>query len=94
MKITSFIAVSFITSGLFTVQAQAQESSLERVLSSFVKHAVVTTTNELQIDVKQVVANTAYRFSLTGESVVGKVSVTDIAKTDTLKPETIKNKQG
>lgn len=82
MKKSLLIAASVVSVGMFSAQANAEESILERVVGRLVEQAAVSTAYEIQMGVQQVVANTAYQFDLNSNTITGSVSVTDLAATD------------
>ncbi|RDV24013.1 hypothetical protein DXV75_16265 [Alteromonas aestuariivivens] len=78
MKSKSLIAAALL-SAAFSSQVFAQESSVERVLSQFITHAVTTTGYELKMGVRQAIANTAHAFDPQQNTRSGTVTVTDLA---------------
>lgn len=83
MKKASLIIAAALTTGLISNVAQAQESVLERFMSHVIDQAVTVATNEIELGVQQSVANTVHLFDINGETVVGKVDITDIAAVET-----------
>lgn len=78
MKTKSLIAATVVLTTAFSSQVFAQESPVERVIGQFISNAVSTTSYELQLGVKQAIANATYNFELKQDAPAGKVSVTDL----------------
>ncbi|MDC8832314.1 hypothetical protein [Alteromonas gilva] len=82
MKAKSIIITSVIALGLsVSAQANAQESAVDRLMSSLINNAVSATQAEIRREVQQNIANATYHLSLS-EAPVGHVSVKDIVATE------------
>lgn len=76
----------FATAIAFTGSVQAQESHVERVLTSMVNQAMQTATTEINEEVQKSILTTAYNFSFATTveptAPVTKVTITDLASTN------------
>ncbi len=85
MKLKSIVVTSVIALGLtMSAQANANESALQRLMSSLISSAVSTTQAEISNSVQQNIANVTYHLSLS-DAPVGSVSVQDLAKVEEVK---------
>lgn len=82
MKAATIIGLGLLTSVSFASQAQAQDSALETLLSSYVEHAVMLTAEEINFGAQQAVANFAHHFDI-NTSPKGAVNVTDLVAATT-----------
>ncbi|GGF58801.1 hypothetical protein [Alteromonas lipolytica] len=91
MKTKSIIITSLVALGLsVSAQANAQDSAVERLMSSLIANAVSATQAEINLDVQQNIANAAHHFSLT-DAPVGKVSVQELAATEKAQSEQVES---
>ena len=77
----------FATAIVFTGSVQAQESHVERVLTSMVSQAMQTATTEINEEVQRSIFSTAYNLSFASPAdpaaPATKVTITDIANVKT-----------
>jgi hypothetical protein len=82
----------FATAIVFTGSVQAQESHVERVLSSMVNQAMQTATTEINEEIQKSILTTAYNFSFATtvepSAPVTKVTITDLASKKSTESET------
>lgn len=91
VKITA-IAVSALAT--VSMNTNANQVSVEQIVTNLVQSAVVTAANELENSVQQSVLNTSHQFTLGNERLIKtKVSITDLAAKQKQESNEVEKKQ-
>lgn len=92
---TAAITALFATTLTCTASAQAQESQVERVLSTMVSQAMQNVATEINQEVQKSILTSAYNFTFAKPvdptAPATKVTITDIARTNAKNSQATEN---
>ncbi|MBT1451133.1 hypothetical protein KJ365_09595 [Glaciecola sp. XM2] len=90
---TSIIALTLLATSSAACVANANETAVSQIVTSMVKQAVSSVSQEIDTQIDKTVLTANHLLSVNGEQVLGTVTITDLVATTTEKSEVSKEEQ-